>query len=68
MTIKNNFKKELTKLINMYSLELKSNTPDYILAEYLIKCLNNYNETINKRASYTLPIVDITDDTLGGLF
>jgi len=36
------FGKELEQLINKYSLERMSNTPDYILSEYLIRCLSNY--------------------------
>ena len=31
--------KEFTIIINKYSLENESNTPDFILAEYLMKCL-----------------------------
>lgn len=36
------FKEELASLINKHSLENGSNTPDYILAEYLVNCLQNY--------------------------
>lgn len=43
------FQKELICLINRYSKENDSDTPDFILAEYLRNCLNNYNETMNKR-------------------
>jgi len=32
----NEFEKELTQLINKYSIENGSNTPDYILASMLI--------------------------------
>jgi len=37
------FRKELTALINRYSKENESDTPDFILADYLIGCLNNFN-------------------------
>lgn len=37
------FKDELTSLINKYSLENASNTPDFIIAQYLIECLDSYN-------------------------
>lgn len=44
-----NFVKELTTLINKFSKENGSNTPDYILAEYLDNCLINFNNTISKK-------------------
>ena len=34
------FEAALSSLINKYSMENKSNTPDFILARYLIECLN----------------------------
>lgn len=41
------FRSELTKLINHCSLENESNTPDYILAEYLDGCLINFGRIQN---------------------
>jgi len=38
------FKKELEHLINMHSIENGSNTPDFILAEYLCDCLAAYEK------------------------
>lgn len=46
-----NFEKELTSLINHHSLEKRSGTPDFILAEYLVNCLKAYEET--KRSNDT---------------
>ena len=43
------FEKELSSLINRYSMENGSNTPDYILARYLVKCLENYNDAVCTR-------------------
>jgi len=43
------FRKELQTLINCYSKENGSNTPDFILAEYLTNCLENFDNTIKKR-------------------
>ena len=37
---------ELTKLIDEYALGKESDTPDMILAGYLIGCLKNYNDTV----------------------
>lgn len=39
------FEQELSELINKHSLEGNSNTPDFILAEYMSKCLENFNTT-----------------------
>lgn len=44
-----NFQEELTSLINKNSIENESNTPDFILAEYLIACLQNYERIIQAR-------------------
>ncbi len=43
------FEKELESILNQYSKENESNTPDFILAEYLLTCLDNYNKTIKAR-------------------
>ncbi len=43
------FEKELEELINIYSLEGESDTPDFILATYLRNCLNAYNEAVRSR-------------------
>ena len=40
----NTFEKKLVKLINEESLENGSNTPDFLLARYLVNCLRNYEE------------------------
>lgn len=40
---------ELRKLLNMRSQEKQSNTPDHILASYLIACLDAFNiATVNR--------------------
>lgn len=44
------FREELIVLVNRYSLENGSNTPDYILADYLIACLRVFDETVNTRS------------------
>lgn len=43
------FEKELESLLNRYSKENDSNTPDFILAEYLTGCLAVYNDALKKR-------------------
>jgi hypothetical protein len=46
------FEKELTSLINRHSKENESDTPDYILARYLIKCLDAFNTSVKKRDTW----------------
>lgn len=36
------FKNEITQLINKYSIDAEANTPDYILAEYVVDVLSSY--------------------------
>lgn len=43
------FESELTDLLNRHSMENESNTPDYLLAEFLIGCLKNWNKVTQKR-------------------
>ena len=47
-----NFEKELANLINKYSMESGSNTPDFILAQYLVSCLKQFNETSKLREKW----------------
>ena len=46
------FQKELQDLINKYSQESGSDTPDWILAEYLADCLTALNAAIIKREQW----------------
>jgi len=43
------FIKELEALINKHSMENESDTPDFILAKYIARCLDNWNETTQDR-------------------
>jgi hypothetical protein len=43
------FKKALEGLINSYSQESCSNTPDFVLADFLQNCLNAFNASVNNR-------------------
>lgn len=44
--------KDIAELINKASIENDSNTPDYILGEYLVNCLLIYNTTIKNRTQH----------------
>lgn len=46
------FQKELEALINFHSLENGSNTPDFLLAQYLAGCLENFNKTLRARETW----------------
>ena len=46
------FRKELESLINRHSLENSSNTPDWILAEFICESLDALNHTIQRRDRY----------------
>jgi len=46
------FEKELERLLNKYSKENDSNTPDFILASYLKNCLENFGQTIQRREKW----------------
>lgn len=43
------FRRELEVLINKNNMEIGSNTPDYILAEYLTNCLNAFDLAVRQR-------------------
>lgn len=44
-----NFEKDLEQLINRYSMESGSNTPDFLLTSFLKRCLENWNQTVKER-------------------
>jgi len=47
-----NFTKELQTLINKYSKENESNTPDFMLAQYLVDCLASLNALMDTREKW----------------
>lgn len=49
MKNKDKFQAELTTLINVHSLENGSDTPDFVLAEYLVSCLESYEKVIEDK-------------------
>lgn len=46
------FERELAALLNRYSKENESNTPDFQLARYLVRCLDAFNETVRFREGW----------------
>lgn len=43
------FRKELEHLVNRQSIENGSNTPDFILADYLMNCLHAFDAAVARR-------------------
>ena len=43
------FIREIETLINKHNQEWGSNTPDFILAEFLGRCLAAWNDAVNRR-------------------
>lgn len=43
------FKRDLEELINKYNMEQDSDTPHFILADYLMQCLDGFNQATNCR-------------------
>lgn len=46
------FKEELTNLLNRYGYDTTCDTPDYILADYIGKCLENYCAVIQSNIAW----------------
>lgn len=47
-----NFEDELCHLINRYNEESKSNTPDFILSQYINDCLTAFNTAVQQRETW----------------
>ncbi len=52
------FRRELERLINHLSMENESNTPDFILADYLTRCLVSFDKAVNARTDWYKPKED----------
>ena len=46
------FQRQLTDLLNRYSKENVSDTPDWILAQYLLDCLTAFNTAVQQREQF----------------
>jgi hypothetical protein len=58
------FRKELEGLINSHSQENESNTPDWILAQYILKSLDAFNQATRQRERwYSSPSQEDTDES-----
>lgn len=50
--VRHGFEKELENLINRYSKEAESNTPDYVLAEFLKNSMDNFHRATKLRDNW----------------
>ncbi len=48
----NDFRQELENVINRCSMENGSDTPDFILAEYLADCLVAFDKAVERRTMH----------------
>lgn len=46
------FRSELRVILNRYSMENRSNTPDYVLATYLARCLEAFDDATRERSQW----------------
>jgi hypothetical protein len=46
------FRREVESAINRHSMENGSNTPDFILAMYLVECLAAFDRAVNARDAW----------------
>ncbi len=58
----NDFRKELASLINHHSKENGSDTPDFILATYLVDCLQAFDKATKARSKWYVPDVETDSD------
>lgn len=56
---KKTFGEELKKLVNWFNIENKSNTSDFILAEFLVACLRAFEEASLRREKWFGVSLDI---------
>ena len=46
------FREQLASLLNRNSMENGSDTPDFILAEYLVRALESFDTAVNAREKW----------------
>lgn len=60
----------IREALNEYNAEAGSNTPDYILARYLMACLNAFDHATKERARWAgqqvhVPLVNANAQSIG---
>lgn len=59
LATKKRVRKALAQVINLFDLENESDTPDYILAEFLIKTMAAFNRAVKVRDEWNNPGLDL---------
>ena len=59
------FRDDLENLINKYSKENGSNTPDFILADYMAECLGAFDRAVERRTKWYEPEDEECDEPFG---
>ncbi len=49
---RDDLRRELASLINRRSIDARTNTPDFILADYLLRCLEAFTDACDARELY----------------
>ncbi len=52
MRNRNEFVKAISEVVNRYSIENGSNTPDFILADYIADVVDAWNEAVRRREAW----------------
>jgi len=60
------FEKDLENLINYYSREGDSDTPDFILAQYLLACMDAFATTVKAREAWHGRLGSVGQQPLAG--
>jgi hypothetical protein len=55
------FRHELEALINKHNMEATSETPDFILCQYLVECLNAFDRAVTARQKWYGHKADVPD-------
>jgi hypothetical protein len=58
------FEKELAALLNKHGMDNGANTPDFILARHLIRCIDTFRELTQEREAWFGTPLRITNDNV----
>lgn len=65
-SLSSDFRSDLQKLLNKHCKERQSDTPDYILVDYLIGCLSSFNAAVNERENWYTQSKEQKEECLEG--
>ena len=56
------FRKDLIALLNAHGIDNQTNTPDYLLGDYLLACLKAFDSTVQARDTWHSPTKPPTEE------